>query len=258
MGISVQALIITTLSLLLQLFHSIDKTMKLVVASTAVLNLVLAGSNQQQSLFTALASNNNSTDRNLLQMFISSEYRPYGCWCYIGQDYRHGKSMPKDELDGFCKVLHDGYECAAIEIEGCRAFDVEYEAVFSDDIVNECETQNAGADECAIAACKVESHFVHNVFNAFFAGFNIAPELQHANGFDTTAECPKMAGNPNPTGMGGGGNGSGTPRQCCGSFPEIEIYKPNKHDCCNSVNVFNPSMMTCCDDGRVVNIGNSC
>lgn len=70
------------------------------------------------------------------------------------------------------------------------------------------------------------------------------------------AECPKMTGNPNP-GMGGG-SGSGTPRQCCGSFPEIEIYKPNKHDCCNSVSVFNPSMMTCCDDGRVVNIGNSC
>jgi len=231
--------------------------MKLVVASTALLNLALAGSVQQQQLFDALTANNNATDRNLLQMFISSEYRPYGCWCYIGSDYKKGKSMPKDELDQFCKVLHDGYECAAIEIDGCRAYDTDYQAVFSDDIVNECETQNAGADECAIAACKVESFFVHNVFNAFFAGFQIDESMQHTNGFDTSVECPKMGANPNP-GQGGPNNGGGAPRQCCGSFPEVEIYKPNKHDCCNNVNVFNPSMMTCCDDGRVVNIGNSC
>jgi len=234
--------------------------MKLVVASTALLNsLVYAGLSQQQALFNTLVADKNitGTNRNIIDLYISEDDRQYGCWCYLGADYKKGKSMPKDELDGFCKVLHDGYECAAIETPGCRAFEVDYQPVFSDDIVTECENNNPSADACALAACKVESHFVHSVINAFFAGFALDESYKHKNGFDTYNECPKMGGNPNP-GMGGPNNGGGTPKQCCGEFPLVEIYKPNKHDCCNNVSVFNPSMQTCCDDGRAVNIGNSC
>jgi len=227
------------------------------VASTALLKLVLAGNSQQSAMFAGMASAQNITDRNLVQMLDNSDFQPYGCWCYPTSQYKKGKSMPQDEFDGHCKVLHDGYECAAIEIPGCKAFEVDYTPVFSDDIVTDCETANAAGDECAVAACKVEAHFVHNAINLLMSGFALDDALRHANGFDSAAECPKMGGNPNPSGNSGP-NGGGTPRQCCGSFPEIEIYKPNKHDCCNDVSVFNPSMMTCCDDGRVVNIGSSC
>merc|ERR1711972_294648 len=36
----------------------------------------------------------------------------YGCWCYFYDNHGRGKSQPVDETDSYCKMLHDGYECA--------------------------------------------------------------------------------------------------------------------------------------------------
>ena len=144
--------------------------------------LVFAGSTQQQSLFNELTAKNNATARNVGNL---PGFMPYGCWCYAGSDYRKGKGVPKDEVDGFCKALHDGYECAAIEIEGCRAFDVDYYHA-SWDVGSECERLNVGASECAIAACKIESHFVLKMFEAFIFGNGIDELMSHGSGFDPT------------------------------------------------------------------------
>ena len=55
----------------------------------------------------------------------------YGCWCYFASDYGKGRSQPVDELDRFCKQLHEGYECVEIDAElagdsNCTAWDQSY------------------------------------------------------------------------------------------------------------------------------------
>merc|ERR1712000_267674 len=53
-----------------------------------------------------------------------------GCWCYFDDDHGRGKGQPIDDLDGVCKTLHEGYECAMrdAEAEGttCVPWEVAY------------------------------------------------------------------------------------------------------------------------------------
>ena len=41
----------------------------------------------------------------------------FGCWCYFYDNVGRGKGTPVDEVDGFCKTLADGYQCAIIDAE---------------------------------------------------------------------------------------------------------------------------------------------
>merc|ERR1711934_791554 len=54
----------------------------------------------------------------------------YGCWCYFYNDHGRGKGQPVDESDGFCKTLHEGYECAIRDAEdrgdACTPWEVAY------------------------------------------------------------------------------------------------------------------------------------
>merc|ERR1711879_31934 len=54
----------------------------------------------------------------------------YGCWCYFYNDHGRGKGQPVDESDGFCKTLHEGYDCAIRDAEdrgdACTPWEVAY------------------------------------------------------------------------------------------------------------------------------------
>merc|ERR1712066_675342 len=48
---------------------------------------------------------------------VVMQLRQYGCWCYFGNNWGKGRSIPQDGLASICKVLHQGYECARMDNE---------------------------------------------------------------------------------------------------------------------------------------------
>merc|ERR1711981_842591 len=82
----------------------------------------------------------------------------YGCWCYFYDNVGRGKGTPVDEIDGFCKTLADGYQCAIIDGEGEGQSCVPWEVAYA-----------PGAN-CAARACSVEGIFVDNLFAFLISG----------------------------------------------------------------------------------------
>ena len=42
----------------------------------------------------------------------------YGCWCYFSEGTQHlGRSNPVNEVDAYCKVLRQGYQCAVMDYQ---------------------------------------------------------------------------------------------------------------------------------------------
>merc|ERR1712039_573566 len=98
------------------------------------------------SFITLAAADKASIDRQLMAQVQNSSLRAfsgnianaverldeYGCWCYFYDNVGRGKGTPVDEIDGFCKTLADGYQCAIIdgEAEGqsCVPWEVAYNA----------------------------------------------------------------------------------------------------------------------------------
>merc|ERR1739848_211350 len=86
----------------------------------------------------------------------------YGCWCYFNEDHGKGKSQPVNEMDGFCKTLALGYDCAMIDSQAeggdfCVPWEVSYIGanVGFGDVVQQCLDRNT--DNCAQRACMIES-----------------------------------------------------------------------------------------------------
>ena len=97
-------------------------------------------------LFSLALADKSSIDRQILSLVGNSslraftgnianaiqQFQEYGCWCYFYDEVGRGKGTPVDELDGFCKTLHDGYTCAILdaELEGeaeeCVPWEVSY------------------------------------------------------------------------------------------------------------------------------------
>merc|ERR1711881_735109 len=143
--------------------------------------------------FAALAAADKaSIDRQFLDLVRNSSLRAFtgnlapaiekldesGCWCYFYDNVGRGKGTPVDEIDGFCKTLHDGYVCAMIdaeeENEQCVPWEKEYQAGTGAgrDRFNTCADANPG-DNCAIRACSVEGIFVDNLFAFLISGVPI-------------------------------------------------------------------------------------
>lgn len=85
----------------------------------------------------------------------------YGCWCFFESSHGNGKGKPVDELDTYCKALHDGYECIIADSEAqgqaCVPWEIPYNSAFGTGIPtgltmqglsDECDTNNP-ADSCA-------------------------------------------------------------------------------------------------------------
>merc|ERR1711881_529856 len=119
----------------------------------------------------------------------------YGCWRYFNDDHGKGKSKPVNEIDAYCKTLHEGYECAILdgieEGSSCEPWNSAYTTGAKGDIdgiIADCGDRNVG-DNCAIRSCIVEGWFVTNIFQAFFGGHNLDQSIRHQNGFDVAGVC---------------------------------------------------------------------
>ena len=51
----------------------------------------------------------------------------YGCWCFFDENYTLGKSKPMDQMDSYCRDLHNGYDCIIMDVnETCIPYDTDY------------------------------------------------------------------------------------------------------------------------------------
>jgi len=175
----------------------------------------------------------------------------YGCWCYFYDNVGRGKGTPVDEIDGFCKTLADGYQCAIIdgESEGnsCVPWEVNYSpgAGQGPDRFASCQTNNP-ADNCAARACSVEGIFVDNLFAFLISGTPIAYDTYGHNDSDfdpaTDAGCPVKTGIKGVSGE----------KSCCGGYPNRFPFKTLDGDraCCGS-RTYNTQLLNCCANGQV-------
>lgn len=174
----------------------------------------------------------------------------YGCWCYFETDHGSGKGQPVDEIDSFCKVLHDGYTCIQMDAQekgiDCVPWEVSYNSAFGSGIpyglsmeglVEECNRQN-GIGTCQAWTCKVEGWFVQSYFTYSAFGGQINLANRHENGFDTNLNCPIN-------------NGPSSDKACCGFYPLRFPYKTynGERGCCYG-HTFNAEMNVCCEDGK--------
>merc|ERR1712224_937574 len=122
----------------------------------------------------------------------------YGCWCYFEDDHGKGKSQPVDDIDKFCKNLHDGYTCILKDHNNaCTPWAVPYNSAVSigilsgmtmENLIIECNSQNT-PDSCESRSCIVEGWFVVQFFQYAVNGGQVNSAFQHSNNFDPSAEC---------------------------------------------------------------------
>lgn len=175
----------------------------------------------------------------------------YGCWCFFETAHGKGKGKPVDEIDSFCKTLHDGYECILADANDagvdCVPWEVSYNSAFGSGIPGgltlaglaaECDVQNT-PDTCQAWTCKVEGWFVQQYFLYSTSGGLINAANRHENGFDQDVGCPISTGIQSE-------------KACCGSYPLRFPYKTydGARDCCSS-HTFNTNLFVCCADGHV-------
>ena len=154
-------------------------------------------------------SDKNHIDKQLLNLIRNSSLRAfsgnianavhnldeYGCWCYFYDNVGRGKGTPVDEIDGFCKTLHEGYKCAMIdgeeEGETCIPWESDYNpgSGAGVNIFRTCQELNPGSN-CAQRSCAVEGQFVDNLFAFLLSGSLIDYEsYSHDNGFDPSTDA---------------------------------------------------------------------
>jgi hypothetical protein len=175
----------------------------------------------------------------------------YGCWCFFESAHGKGKGKPVDEIDSYCKTLHDGYECILADAADagidCVPWEVPYNSAFGSGIPTgltmeglsqECDNNNS-PNTCAAWTCKVEGWFVQQYFLYSTAGGIINSAFRHANGFDQDSGCPISTGVQSE-------------KSCCGSYPLRFPFKTydGARDCCQT-HTFNTNLFQCCPDGHV-------
>lgn len=85
----------------------------------------------------------------------------YGCWCYFLENHGRGHGKPANFIDNFCKVLHQGYDCAIMDTieqtgnDSCVPWEIFYTAALGRDdegMWTTCVTENDG-ENCAAYRC---------------------------------------------------------------------------------------------------------
>merc|ERR1712117_155672 len=216
------------------------------------------------SLVAYATADKDSIDRQLLSYVQNSSLRAftgniqvavnnldeYGCWCYFYDNVGRGKGTPVDEIDGFCKVLHDGYTCAIIdsEIEGtnCVPWEVSYAPGTGAGVNLKASCDSLNDNNCARYACAVEGQFVDSLFAFLLSGSQIDYNTYgHNNGFDPShAEgCPVKPGRKGEYNR---------ERLCCGSYPYRFpfVTLDGERACCGS-RTYNTLLLNCCRAGQV-------
>jgi hypothetical protein len=173
----------------------------------------------------------------------------YGCWCYFEEMHGKGKSHPVNDVDAFCKLLHEGYDCVMMDTEAlgqdCVPWEIDYNTGASslDTLVEKCHAKNidlfwpGGEGFCATQSCIVESWFVQNIAQMFIGANALDESKRHTNGFVVDDECPTT-------------KGEASEKSCCGVPPFRHPFKTygGSRDCCGS-KTFDVSLLICCGDG---------
>jgi len=210
----------------------------------------------QQQVLTAVVNFRNLVNPQRDRAITQSDMgllNDYGCWCFFESSHGQGRGKPVDELDTYCKALHDGYECIMADAEAqgqeCVPWEIPYNSAFGTGIPtgltmqglsDECDTNNP-ANSCAQWTCKVEGWFVQQFFLYSTNGGVINAAYRHENGFDNgpNAGCPISEGHQSD-------------KACCGTYPQRFPFKTydGARDCCNT-HTYNTNLFQCCPDGRV-------
>lgn len=181
---------------------------------------------------------------------LVNDHGGYGCWCYFYDDVGRGKGSPVDEVDSFCKVLNEGYECAIRDSEdegiSCVPWEIFYNPGLGvgGQLFQSCSSNNPG-DVCATRACTVEGHFTNNLVAILLSGSALDYDTYgHSDGFDPSHD----AGCPVKTGI----KGVSGSKSCCGSYPSRFPYKNLDGDrsCCGA-RTYNTQLLNCCGNGQV-------
>lgn len=198
----------------------------------------------------------------------------YGCWCYFQSDHGLGKGTVMNEIDGYCKTLHEGYSCAMIDGEinyeivnqsgstqvseqSCIPWEIEYKSglgigngfltsITQQQLTDECNSRNS--KNCQRSACIIEGWFVISFLKFIMTGEQINPDYKHSNGkFDPKQMCKRsISENPDPLFELEYVN------KCCGEQPFRFPYKSLNGDrgCCSG-KTYNTELSECCADGGV-------
>merc|ERR1712156_300715 len=227
-------------------------TMKLFVSAafSLLLSQANAGFMQMQYDFVTLYRNN-SASRSLPETLMGTfdEINQYGCWCYFENDHGMGHGQTLDHFDGLCKILANGYDCIKMDLgASCIPWETDYNSgitVSSNGIVDGCQNQNPGADDCVINTCAVEGQFVLQIFaGIIYNAQQLDDGLKVNNGFQQDQVCNYGTGQVDG------------PVQCCGAYPERFKYRSNNGmtSCCTQT-LFDVNSMECCADGSAQLIG---
>merc|ERR1712127_570949 len=126
----------------------------------------------------------------------------YGCWCYFYDDVGNGKGTPVDEIDSFCKILNEGYECAIRDTEdegiSCIPWEIDYNPGngVGPKLFQSCAERNPDS-MCKVRACAIEGHFTNYLVAILLSGSHMDyASYGHRDGFDAShdAGCPVKAG----------------------------------------------------------------
>ena len=86
-------------------------------------------------------------DRALTEIMGSTmdQINNYGCWCYFEDQHGQGKGQPVNDVDEYCKQLHQGYDSAKLDSENvCVPWEANYNSrpEKHEDVVSECTSEN--------------------------------------------------------------------------------------------------------------------
>lgn len=220
--------------------------MRSIIASTLFL-YVTADNQAIKDALEDLQTNNTGLVRGLVKADMGM-LDQYGCWCYFESDHGSGRGQPVDDVDKFCKTLHDGYSCIMMDSESwddvCIPWEVEYESAIGagglngmsiEELRSECEVKN-GKNTCESMVCAVEGWFVQSFFLYSVSGGTLNPENVHENGFDSIESCPIKTGEYSE-------------KECCGQYPERFPFKTQGgvRGCCGQ-RTYQSDIYSCCDD----------
>lgn len=193
----------------------------------------------------------------------------YGCYCNFNDKHLKGggggvggssrdtfrtmsKGKPLDDVDRFCKILHDGYTCAQVDEpeNNCIPWEVEYQSAFNNGLYHDlrmdqlnylCEKSN-GKNTCSTKACKIEGWFVQSFFSYYATGGDVdLSKLKHSNGFKHKKNCFGKVKKLEEV-------------NCCNTYPVRYPFKNKEGNvkCCGST-TYNVFTHSCCDDKFIKN-----
>jgi len=206
------------------------------------------------SLKVAAAVQNNGTVtteklRSISATFggVFESFNGYGCWCYFEGEHGQGRGQAVDEVDQLCHELANGYDCAMMDTNDvCVPWEVSYVSgtgMGLEQIVSRCETFNPNS-VCSQIACKLEGHFVQNIFAQIVSATGVDSQYHNSN-FDAATECVTFIG------------GGPADKECCGVHPWRKPFhtRGGANECCAdatmNAKIFNTISHDCCFDGEV-------